>query len=435
MKNIFTYKMMAVIFSLCCIVGVNFINVNAGCPHINHGGWQKAQSGVRTINYFIENGFTLPETQQINDAFAEWSAKSLLTCIKLNFVPGTAANSEYNVHLNGSPFNQTATIFSNTQFVQNADTYIWIPDFNRVGPGRETIFLKVMLHEIGHTMGLSDADNPQVSQSSVMNNRDPVDKNDLAEFNPTSVKIICDVGTINTNPQCAPFPPGCPAEDEIICYARGVPYVWHESTCACVFEPGSTGEGCVENFANCANSPILIDIAGNKFNLTNAQNGVLFDLNNDGNREQLSWTSANSDDAFLALDRNRNGVIDNGTELFGNFTPQNPSIPAQERNGFYALAEFDNRNNGGNGDTKISKQDQVFTDLRLWQDLNHNGLSEPNEIRTLDELDVRAIDLDFKAAKRKDIYGNLFKYRAKVWDSKNGSVGRWAWDVFFTRGN
>ena len=207
---------------------------------------------------------------------------------------------------------------------------------------------------------------------------------------------------------------------------------------------GSDGTECGLEFLRChpstgifnpmtcecvPNTPIVVDINGNGIDLTNAADGVDFDLNGDGVRDHLSWTRENSDDAWLALDRNGNNTIDTGAELFGNFTQQ----PAgQKKNGFLALAEFDKQANGGNGDGLIDQHDAVFSSLRLWQDTNHDGVSQAAELQTPGALNIKSLALDFKESKKTDEFGNEFRYRAKVNDTKAGSVGRWAWDVFLT---
>jgi hypothetical protein len=211
---------------------------------------------------------------------------------------------------------------------------------------------------------------------------------------------------------CSEDPPPCP-EQQYTC--PEIWQYWDEWQCGCAGSPPS---------------PVLVDVLGDGFNLTDAQNGVNFDISNRGSTLQISWTGIGSDDAWLALDRNGNAVIDNGSELFGNVTPQPVPPTGHEKNGFIALAEYDKTANGGNNDGKIQQTDAIFSSLRLWQDVNHNGISEAAELHTLAELGIATLELDYKQSKRTDAYGNQFRYRAKVTDIHGAQVGRWAWDVF-----
>lgn len=207
----------------------------------------------------------------------------------------------------------------------------------------------------------------------------------------------------------------------------------------CGLTCGSTCSGlppvCDNSPAYCDNgawtcgpgSPIIVDLAGDGISLTSAEGGVDFSLSADGIRRKISWTSALSEDAWLALDRNGNGVIDDGTELFGNFSPQAPS---SSPNGFIALSIFDKPASGGNGNGWIDAGDSVFSRLRLWQDKSHDGVSEAGELFTLSELRIEAIGLDYKDGKKTDEFGNSFRYRAKVQDIPGAHVGRWAYDVY-----
>jgi hypothetical protein len=174
---------------------------------------------------------------------------------------------------------------------------------------------------------------------------------------------------------------------------------------------------------------VIVDVVGNGFALTNRTDGVMFDLDRNGVREQLPWTAAGSDDAWLVLDRDSNGWIDDGSELFGNFSPQ-PRSAAQ--NGFLALAVFDRPENGGNANGWIDNGDTIFSELRLWQDVNHDGVSHPDELHALRRAGVRRISLEYRESRRVDQWGNWFRYRAKVIDGRGRDIGQWAYDVYLS---
>lgn len=233
---------------------------------------------------------------------------------------------------------------------------------------------------------------------------------------------------------------GCSNEIKVSCVSSGSTTWKIEHTCGggggdeCDFDlefdgGGSTVCDCNPDSPDCV-SPILIDVLGNGFQLSSAAAGVDFDIRAIGAVQRISWTTRSSDDAWLAMDRNGNGAIDDGSELFGNFTPQ-PSPPVgQQRNGFLALAEYDKPTDGGNGDGLITPSDSIFSSLRLWQDRNHNGISEAAELFSLQAVALKTIELDYKEAKKQDEYGNYFRYRAKVKDEQGEQINRWAWDVF-----
>lgn len=116
--------------------------------------------------------------------------------------------------------------------------------------------------------------------------------------------------------------------------------------------------------------------------------------------------------------------------MFGSSSPQ-PFLHAGEiKNGYRALAVFDRFDQGGNGDGQIDSQDTIFSRLQLWQDVNHNGISEPNELHSLPDLGLQIIDLHYHESRRYDDNGNWFRFRSKVTDGHGGQFARWSWDVF-----
>jgi hypothetical protein len=161
----------------------------------------------------------------------------------------------------------------------------------------------------------------------------------------------------------------------------------------------------------CPTTPIIIDAKNQGFHLTSMKGGVKFTFG--ASFVQTSWTDADYSNAWLALDRDGNGTIDDAGELFGELTPQPPSL---NPNGYKALAVFDDPKNGGNGNGKIDPGDAIWPSLLLWIDRNHNGISEPSELIPLSEAGIFSISLNYTLSEKTDQYGNEFRYVADIRD-------------------
>ena len=112
--------------------------------------------------------------------------------------------------------------------------------------------------------------------------------------------------------------------------------------------------------------------------------GVNFDLYGIGTKIAIGWVSP--DDGFIVFDRNGNGTIDDGNELFGN-------ISIDFADGFDQLEELDRTEHSGNGDGEISPLDESFPRLAVWKDANTNGITDEGELVSLNSLGIKRIDL------------------------------------------
>ena len=163
-----------------------------------------------------------------------------------------------------------------------------------------------------------------------------------------------------------------------------------------------------------AYDPLTLDLDGDGIETTAIEglNSTLFDHNKDGIRTATGWVSA--DDGLLVLDRNGDGMINHGGELFGDNTLlKDGSLAA---NGFAALAEHDE-----NGDGKIDAQDAVFEQLKVWRDLNQDGVSQAEELFTLEQLGIQSLDLNHQAVNQRQSNDNSVA-RLGSYTSTDGST-------------
>ena len=130
--------------------------------------------------------------------------------------------------------------------------------------------------------------------------------------------------------------------------------------------------------------PLALDLDGDGIETRGADGQVLFDHDGDGIKNATGWVR--SDDGLLVLDRNKNGTIDNGGELFGVDTTKSDGKKASD--GFDALSDLDS-----NDDGVFDSKDTRFKDVRVWRDLNQDGVSQSSELSTLAANNIRSISL------------------------------------------
>jgi trimeric autotransporter adhesin len=158
-------------------------------------------------------------------------------------------------------------------------------------------------------------------------------------------------------------------------------------------------------------SPIVVDLNKDGIDLGPAGRGVSFDVNADGYPELVQWVRPGGDEAFIALDRNRNGLVDDGSELFGVGTPLFEGGKAA--NGFVGLAQYDQPLLGGNDDGMISRDDAIWPELSMWLDSNADGIAAANEMRRPEALGLRS-------------FGTIPKVRRYI-DAAGNSLPYWSW--------
>jgi len=161
----------------------------------------------------------------------------------------------------------------------------------------------------------------------------------------------------------------------------------------------SLSSGEVDLSWDAAITPIVIDLNGDGINTISRESSTgSFDLLGTGTAISSGWIS--SADAFLAVDSNGNGKVDNISELFGG---------NKQGEGFAKLASYDS-----NGDGVVDADDAGFASLLVWQDLNGNHQSDAGELRSLVEAGVESLKVDFVELPAVDASGNLHLERSSA---------------------
>ncbi len=143
--------------------------------------------------------------------------------------------------------------------------------------------------------------------------------------------------------------------------------------------------------------PLILDLNDDGIYTKQLEDGTHFDYADDGFAEMTGWVS--EEDGLLVHDLNQNGMIDDGSELFGDMTLMSNGEISE--NGFQALADLDSNNDG-----IINSEDDAWSELQVWKDKNSDAVSQEDELYTLEELGIEQLNLKNRTQNTKD-NGNL----------------------------
>lgn len=159
--------------------------------------------------------------------------------------------------------------------------------------------------------------------------------------------------------------------------------------------------------------PLILDLDDDGIETTNVKDGAYFDHDGNGFAEQSGWAGA--DDGLLVMDRNGDGIINDGKELFGDQTILNNGQRAS--NGFQALSDLDS-----NADGKIDANDTAFANLKVWQDIDGDGYSSADELKTLSDVGITSLNTGYTDTNITDANGNT-QAQAGTFEKVDGTTG------------
>jgi hypothetical protein len=164
--------------------------------------------------------------------------------------------------------------------------------------------------------------------------------------------------------------------------------------------------------------PLILDLDGDGIDLRSAEDGAIFDIDGDGSKDQTAFIQG--DDALLYLDQNSNGTADSGNELFGD--------QQGDANGFENLSKYDENNDG-----VIDEKDSIFEKLKLFVDMNADGINQINESMTLAEAGIESLNLGYYNINEEDEAGNKFTQESSF-TKTDGSTNKMAdaWFKYYT---